>query len=114
MSGSSALDVQELQQLAPAVRLFQIEGAAPGEIALHFPGEGGTLVVGDALINMGSHGFSFLPAKYCQDARQMRRSLPQLLDCQFERILFAHGTPIVAQARRRLAELLQGETHDAA
>ena len=90
----------------PGLATVGIEGAAPGEIAIHEPRDGGTLIIGDALINFGAHGFTFLPAKYCSNPRLMRKSLRKLLDYNFERILFAHGTPIVANARARLAELL--------
>ena len=76
-----------------------IEGAPAGEIAIYADADGGSLVIGDALINMGSYGFTFLPAKYCANHKQMRRSLRKLLDYEFERILFAHGLPIVANAQ---------------
>jgi len=92
--------------LAPDLRVVTIEGAAPGEIALHLSRDLGTLVIGDALINFGSSGFSYLPAKYCTNAKQLRRSLRQLLDLPFERILFAHGAPIVKNGRERLIALL--------
>lgn len=93
--------------LPPDLRALPIEGAGTGEVALHYQAEGGTLVMGDALIHMGSHGFTFLPAKYCANPKLMRKSLRALLDYRFERILFAHGTPITTQARSRLEELLE-------
>lgn len=84
-----------------------IPGAAPGEVALLHPDDGGTLIVGDALIHMQGTGFTFLPAKYCTNQRLMRRSLRALLDLEFVRILFAHGLPIVNRAHDRLAPLLE-------
>lgn len=90
------------------ITFIEIEGAAEGEIALHLARDGGTLIMGDALINMDSSGFAFLPAKYCSNHKLMRKSLRQLLDCRFERILFAHGLPILSQAHARLTELLKG------
>jgi hypothetical protein len=36
----------------------------------------------------------------------MRHSLSKLLDHSFERMFFAHGTPILMGARRRLEQLL--------
>ncbi len=83
-----------------------IEGAVPGEIILYQQRDGGTMVVGDVLINFDPYGFTFLPAKYCSNAKQMRRSLRQLLDFEFERMVFAHGLPILKSARRRLEQLL--------
>lgn len=80
-----------------------IEGGPAGEIAIHFAD---TLVIGDALINFEPYGFALLPPKYCADAKMMRRSLAKLLDYSFERMLFAHGLPILASARDRLELLL--------
>jgi hypothetical protein len=84
-----------------------IEGAAEGEIALHYAADGGTFIIGDALINVEPYGFTFLPAKYCSNQKQMRQSLGKLLDYKAERILFAHGTPILAGANERLRGLLE-------
>ena len=64
------------------------------------------MIVGDALINFEPYGFDFLPAKYCRDFKLMRRSLPKLLGYTFERMLFAHGTPILSGARAKLERLL--------
>ena len=38
----------------------------------------------------------------------MRQSLEKLLDYSFERILFAHGTPILSGGRARVEQLLAG------
>lgn len=95
-------------RIASDLEVITLEGAAPGEIAIHRAADGGTLVIGDALINFGSHSFSFLPAKYCTNPRLLRKSLAKLLDYEFQRILFAHGTPILRNGRERLAELLHG------
>ena len=103
-----SLDVALSENERPAkdLRVIFIEGAAIGEIALYCEREEGTLILGDALLNFGSHGFDFLPAKYCSDAKQMRGSLKKLLDLDFERICFAHGMPILASARAQLGALL--------
>jgi hypothetical protein len=94
--------------MADALEIIPIAGAPSGEIAIFSEGNGGTLVIGDALINMEGYGFTFLPAKYCEDAKLMRKSLRRLLEFKFERLLFAHGAPIISGARRRLAALLEG------
>jgi len=87
---------------------IEIEGAVAGEIAIYHRSNGGTLIVGDALINLESYGFTFLPSKYCLDQKLMRRSLRKLLPLPVERILFAHGNPLVSKAGERLRELLNG------
>lgn len=92
----------------PDLTLIRIEGAAPGEIAIHSKIAGGVMVIGDALINFDPYGFTFLPSKYCTNFKVMRRSLAKLLDYSFERMLFAHGTPIQSAAHQRLEALLGG------
>ena len=89
------------------LEVIEIEGAAAGEIALYQPSGRGTLIVGDALINFEPYGFTFLPRKYCQNEKRMRHSLHQLLSRPAERILFAHGTPILSGATARLQQLLE-------
>ena len=98
-SGSATID--------PEIEIIAIEGAAAGEIVLRHKCDGGGLIVGDALINFEPHGFSFLPSKYCSNPRAMRRSLRGLLDHTFDWMLFAHGTPVLKGARRRLESLFE-------
>ncbi len=93
-------------QVGGNTEVIAIAGAAKGEIALHFKSDGGAMVVGDALIHFEPNGFALLPAKYCSEQKTMRHSLRQLLDFSFERLLFAHGTPIVSSARSKLEALL--------
>jgi glyoxylase-like metal-dependent hydrolase (beta-lactamase superfamily II) len=93
-------------KICEGLRVIGIEGAADGEIALHYAPNGGTFIVGDALINFEPYGFTFLPAKYCSKQEHMRRSLRKLLDYKAERILFAHGTPILSRASDRIKGLL--------
>ncbi len=106
MAGADLRVLDDGQMLAPGLQVATIEGAPLGEVALHCDDEGGTLILGDALINMGSAGFAFLPSKYCTDQKLMRRSLRKLLQFRFARMLFAHGTPIAVRAEERLAALL--------
>jgi glyoxylase-like metal-dependent hydrolase (beta-lactamase superfamily II) len=101
--------VADGDEICRGLRVIGIEGAAPGEIALYYLLDGGTLIVGDALINFEPYGFTFLPGKYCSNEKEMRRSLRRLLDYEAEQILFAHGTPILSGASERLRGLLAGD-----
>jgi Metallo-beta-lactamase superfamily len=94
------------EEICDGLRVISIDGAAPGEIVLHYALNGGTLIVGDALINFEPYGFTLLPRKYCSSQKQMRRSLRKLLDYKAEGILFAHGTPILLAVSERLRTLL--------
>jgi len=98
--------VADGDEICDELKVIGIEGAAPGELVLHYAPNSGTLVVGDALINFEPYGFTFLPGKYCSNEKEMRRSLRKLLDYKAERILFAHGTPILSGASNRLRDLL--------
>jgi glyoxylase-like metal-dependent hydrolase (beta-lactamase superfamily II) len=99
--------IQDRGIFASGLTAIEIDGGPMGEIAIYSDRDGGSMIVGDALINFEPSGFALLPAKYCSNARIMRRSLPKLLDYHFERMLFAHGTPILTDARHRLEELLR-------
>ena len=102
--------VPDNSAISAGLTAVHVDGAPAGEIALIYTENGGTLVVGDALINFEPYRFTFLPAKYCTDSKVMRRSLAKLLDYRFERILFAHGTPIIRDGRGRLEQLLSGKS----
>jgi hypothetical protein len=80
-----------------------LPAAGPGEVALLW---NGVLCFGDAVINFGSAGFSLLPAKYCADARELPNELRKLLSYETRILTFAHGAPIVHDARERLHTLL--------
>ena len=103
----SGCELADAAEFSPGLTAIALEGAPAGEVAIHSAAEGGTLIVGDALINMGAYGFALLPAKYCSNQKRMRQSLRKLLDYDFTRILFAHGLPVASDAKRRLAELLE-------
>ena len=104
----SVIEIGPPQTIFGQLNILAVTGAVPGEIALHHPAQR-LLIMGDALINADPYGFSFLPSKYCANPREMRRSLRQLLELDFETILFAHGMPVLSGARTRL-ELLFRDT----
>jgi glyoxylase-like metal-dependent hydrolase (beta-lactamase superfamily II) len=80
-----------------------LPGFGPGETAfLHE----GTLIFGDALINLEPEGLSLLPEKYREDKKKSLQSLKELKSLTPEILLFAHGNPIVQDVARRLAAAL--------
>jgi glyoxylase-like metal-dependent hydrolase (beta-lactamase superfamily II) len=98
--------VADGDEICRGLRAISIEGAAAGEMILHYASNSGTMIVGDALINFEPYGLTFLPGKYCSNEKEMRWSLQKLLDYEAERILFAHGTPILSGASDCLRDLL--------
>ena len=101
--------VADGDKISDELHVIGVDGAVAGEIALYHTPNGGTLIVGDALINFEPYGFTFLPRKYCSDEKGMRRSLRKLLDYKAARMLFAHGTPILSAASERLERLLNAD-----
>lgn len=98
------------RKICADLEVIAIEGAVVGEIALYNPLKGGTFIVGDALINFDPSGFAVLPRKYCLNERQLRQSLWERLTRPAERMLFAHGTPILSGANADLRRLLESDS----
>jgi glyoxylase-like metal-dependent hydrolase (beta-lactamase superfamily II) len=95
--------LKEGDALMDELAVVELPGASPGEIALH---GAGVLHVGDALIHLPPAGLGILPDKYCSDPKQLRQSLGKLLRFPFDTLTFAHGLPLVTQARERLSQLI--------
>ncbi|MEQ1860979.1 MAG: hypothetical protein ABMA13_13670 [Chthoniobacteraceae bacterium] len=98
------LPLADGSRVLDAIEVCTLPGAGPGEVVLIDPR--GIVCVGDALIDLPPHGFSVLPDKYCTDPKLLRESLRKLLRWDFKVLTFAHGWPLVASARERLAALL--------
>ena len=103
LAGPGEVDLREGEALMDELAVVELPGASPGEIALH---GAGVLHVGDALIHLPPAGLGILPDKYCSDPNQLRHSLGKLLSFPFDALTFAHGLPLVTQARERLSQLL--------
>ena len=106
---SQFVEISGGTKICPELEVIAIEGAVTGEIALYDSLNGGTFIVGDALINFDPLGFAVLPRKYCLNERKLRQSLWERLTRPAERMLFAHGTPIVSGANAHLRRLLETE-----
>jgi glyoxylase-like metal-dependent hydrolase (beta-lactamase superfamily II) len=93
--------VNDGELLWETLRAIALPGGSPGETAYHAPG---VLVIGDAVTNL--HGPEILPEKYCADLPVLLNSLRILRSLQFDIACFAHGLPIIGNARPKLAEIL--------
>jgi glyoxylase-like metal-dependent hydrolase (beta-lactamase superfamily II) len=100
------VEIADGENIGGELEAIEIEGAVAGEIVLYHSAYGGTLIIGDALINFEPYGFVFLPRKYCLNEKKMRQSLRKLLARTAERLLFAHGTPILSGVSAHLKDLL--------
>jgi glyoxylase-like metal-dependent hydrolase (beta-lactamase superfamily II) len=80
-------------------------GKSPGEVALHWP-ERRLLFIGDAVIGNPPGACGLLREKVMDDPARLRQSVRNLLELDFDTLLFGDGTPILTDARARLAELV--------
>ena len=93
--------VSDGELLWETLRAIALPGGSPVETAYHAPG---VLVIGDAVTNLD--GLQVLPEKYCADLPLLLNSLRAIRPLQFEVACFAHGLPIVGQARQKLADIV--------
>ena len=85
--------------------IVAVPGKSPGEIALHWP-QRKLLIVGDAVIGNPAGRCGLLREKVMDDPAHLRRSVRDLLDLDFDVLLFGDGTPILQNAKARLTELV--------
>jgi hypothetical protein len=90
--------------LAGSLEVVELHGAGMGEVALR--SESGWLHFGDAVINLEDTGLALLPSKYCVDFERLKESLQQLKDLRFENATFAHGVPLIGDAKERICGLV--------
>ena len=83
------------------------DGKSPGEIALLLARDGGTLVLGDALIGKPPGSLAMLPAEKFADADRAREGIRSLLEQPFEAILVGDGASIPVGGREALQRFLQ-------
>ena len=86
-----------------------LPGKTPGEIGLLVAGEGGTLIVGDALIGDPFGGLRFLSAEKIKDPAALKASLQALRRLEFERLLPGDGEPILSGAKAAVVRFLDGD-----
>jgi hypothetical protein len=91
-------------RLLDACGICALPGGATGEIALSRRVNSSASATRSFT---SADGFRRAADKYCTDAKLLRHSLRNLLRYQFSTLTFAHGLPLVAQARSRLEALIR-------
>jgi Metallo-beta-lactamase superfamily len=89
--------VKDGELLFQTLKAIALPGGGSGETAYL---AANVLVVGDALTNLD--GLQVLPEKYCEDFSRLRESLRALRCLTFDIVCFAHGLPILEQARDKV------------
>ena len=93
------------EEVADGVRALEIGQIAPDEFALRLAVAEGALSFADGLINYG--GLGFVPDNLIgDDAEPIKRGLKQrfteLLELDFDHLLFAHGDPLIGGGKAAL------------
>jgi len=98
------------EKLPGGARVIPLPGTAAGSVAFHARQSGGIVLIGDALMNISGKGLALLPAQYLEDKTQALQSLHELLDLNFKIATFAHGDPLVKDAKKQIAKFLDKTT----
>ncbi|MBC8001331.1 MAG: hypothetical protein H7X97_01970 [Opitutaceae bacterium] len=89
-------------------KLEWLDGAAGGELAFRW-NEQSLVVCGDAIVNLPDRGLELLPEKYCRNQSQLKQSVRNWVAVPFERLLMAHGLPLMEEASQRVARLVSDD-----
>jgi glyoxylase-like metal-dependent hydrolase (beta-lactamase superfamily II) len=99
--------VREGDMIAGLLRVIQLPGKSPGEIALLLDSDshpasrehGGILFLGDAIIGNPPGALGLIPEQKLDDPALLRRSLQKLLNYQFNVLLFCDGKPVLRHGK---------------
>jgi glyoxylase-like metal-dependent hydrolase (beta-lactamase superfamily II) len=97
-------DLREGEKIGP-LEVIGVSGKSPGEVAFMWP-DRKALIVGDAVIGNPPGKLSLLREKVMDDPAQLRRSIKQLLELDFDNLLVGDGVSIIGNAKQRLRELV--------
>lgn len=85
--------------------IVAVPGKSPGEVAFHWP-ERKLLIVGDAVIGNPPGHCGLLREKVIDDPARLRQSVRQLLNLDFDILLFGDGASILHDAKLQLQEFV--------
>lgn len=95
------------ERLPGGVKAVHLPGSSDGEMAYYAKTGGGIVLMGDTLVNQGDKGLTLLPDAYLEDKKQILKSLQKLLELDFKIATFAHGDPIVQDAKKAIARFVK-------
>ncbi len=93
-------EVEDGAVLPGGLRAIHVPGHCAGQLAFHWPGHGGVLIVADAAANAVGLGLS----PVYEDLDEGKRSLSKLAGLEFEIACFGHGKPITSGAAARFGK----------
>lgn len=93
-------------EIAPGVRSLELAAISPDDGVLHIHTGRGALHFADGLLNVGGE-LALMPDELMDDPEQVKEKtfarLRELLECDFDALLFAHSDPIPSGGRDQLA-----------
>jgi glyoxylase-like metal-dependent hydrolase (beta-lactamase superfamily II) len=92
------------EKLPGGLTAIFLPGVTTSEMALFAKDNGRVLLIGDALLNAPGKGLQLLPDQFIEDKKLARASLKNLLEYNFKIVTFAHGDPIVKDAKKQIAD----------
>ena len=105
--------VMDGERLPGGVKAVHLPGSSAGETAFYSKSGGGIVLMGDTLMNQTDKGLTLLPEPYIEDRKQALKSLHKLLELSFKIVTFAHGEPIVQDAKKGIANFLKNPKKNA-
>ena len=99
-------------ELPGGIVVHEVGAICPDETALHIPAHR-ALACGDGVVRWpGVDGLTFVPASLMDEPERTKARLRDayrgLLDLDFERLLLAHGEPVIDEAKAALRVFLDG------
>ena len=94
------------EKVPGGLKAIYLPGSTDSEMAFYTKMDGGVLLIGDALLNLPAKGVALLPEPYIEDRKQALQSARKLLELEFKIVTFAHGDPLVENAKRQLTRFL--------
>ena len=106
--------VQDGDLIGGALRVIHLPGKSPGEIGLYLAPayhavskeKGGILILGDAIIGNPPGALGLIPEEKLGDPKMLRRSLPKILEHNFEVLLLCDGESVLNNAKQKVSEFL--------
>jgi glyoxylase-like metal-dependent hydrolase (beta-lactamase superfamily II) len=99
------------EELIPGILAHEVGALAPDDMALEIR-SAGALAMADGLVHF-EDGVRFVRDSYMDDPAETKRglaaSLEELLDVDFDTLLFAHGEPIVGGGKQVLRDFLASD-----
>jgi hypothetical protein len=108
-SGSRVRGYAYGEEVAPGITAHELDAICPDDAALHIRAGGGLLAFADGLIRWSGE-LAFVPDFLMDDPERTKRgiveSLRRLSVLEFDGMLFAHGEPLLGDAKQALTAFI--------